>query len=160
MCDAWLVAVLKKIDVPTLILTPSHDRLIGPEAARILREGILQATEAVLPDTGHMFRFTHPHTYARAIEKFLAARYVFHDYLRAKAGPALRRMEAGFNENALSYLLFLRLVPLFPFWLVNLVPAFLGVGLGAAVGEGEGESVGSVEAAGPFGTDPLFEAGI
>ena len=36
-------------------------------------------------------------------------------------------MEDGFRENALSYLLFLRLIPLFPFWLVNLVPAFLGV---------------------------------
>ena len=42
-------------------------------------------------------------------------------------------MEAGFKENALSYLLVLRLVPLFPFWLVNLVPAFLGVALGTYV---------------------------
>jgi uncharacterized membrane protein YdjX (TVP38/TMEM64 family) len=38
-------------------------------------------------------------------------------------------MEQGFRDNALSYLLFLRLIPLFPFWLVNLVPAFLGVPL-------------------------------
>lgn len=60
---------------------------------------------------------------------FLAARYAFGDILRAKAGPAIRRMEAGFTENALSYLLVLRLVPIFPFWLVNLVPAFLGVPL-------------------------------
>ena len=58
---------------------------------------------------------------------FLAARYAFADYLRAKAGGAMRRMEAGFNENPVSYMLVLRLVPLFPFWLVNLVPAFLGV---------------------------------
>jgi uncharacterized membrane protein YdjX (TVP38/TMEM64 family) len=36
-------------------------------------------------------------------------------------------MEAGFREDAWSYLLVLRLVPLFPFWLVNLAPAFLGV---------------------------------
>ena len=36
-------------------------------------------------------------------------------------------MEAGFRENALSYLLALRLIPVFPFWLVNLVPALLGV---------------------------------
>jgi uncharacterized membrane protein YdjX (TVP38/TMEM64 family) len=42
-------------------------------------------------------------------------------------------MEAGFRENALSYLLVLRLIPLFPFWLVNLVPAFLGVALGTYV---------------------------
>jgi uncharacterized membrane protein YdjX (TVP38/TMEM64 family) len=64
-----------------------------------------------------------------AICLFLAARTAFRDILRARAGPALKRMEAGFRENALSYLLFLRLIPLFPFWLVNLVPAFLGVPL-------------------------------
>ena len=58
---------------------------------------------------------------------FFAARYAFADYLRQKTGGAMRRMEAGFNENPVSYMLILRLVPLFPFWLVNLVPAFLGV---------------------------------
>lgn len=61
---------------------------------------------------------------------FLAARYALADYLRQKAGGAMRRMEAGFNENPVSYMLVLRLVPLFPFWLVNLVPAFLGVKIG------------------------------
>ncbi|MCP5372171.1 MAG: TVP38/TMEM64 family protein [Hyphomicrobiales bacterium] len=64
---------------------------------------------------------------------FLAARYALGDVLRRKAGPAIRKMEDGFRENALSYMLFLRLVPLFPFWLVNLVPAFLGVPLGTYV---------------------------
>lgn len=60
---------------------------------------------------------------------FLAARTGLGEPLRRRAGPGLKRMEAGFRENALSYLLVLRLVPLFPFWLVNLVPAFLGVNL-------------------------------
>lgn len=64
---------------------------------------------------------------------FLIAKTALGDALRAKAGPWLRNMEAGFKENALSYLLVLRLVPLFPFWLVNLVPAFLGVTLGTYV---------------------------
>lgn len=64
---------------------------------------------------------------------FLAARYAFADYLRAKAGPAVRRMEDGFRENAMCYLLSLRLIPVFPFWLVNLAPALLGVSLGAFV---------------------------
>jgi len=64
-----------------------------------------------------------------AVVVFLVARYALGDYLRSKAGAAMGRMEAGFQENALSYLLVLRLVPLFPFWLVNLVPAFLGVPL-------------------------------
>jgi uncharacterized membrane protein YdjX (TVP38/TMEM64 family) len=60
---------------------------------------------------------------------FLTARYAFADVLRAKAGASIKKMEAGFTENQLSYMLILRLVPLFPFWLVNLVPAFLNVSL-------------------------------
>jgi uncharacterized membrane protein YdjX (TVP38/TMEM64 family) len=60
---------------------------------------------------------------------FLAARTALGNVLRAKAGSALERMEQGFREDALSYLLVLRLIPLFPFWLVNLVPALLGVPL-------------------------------
>jgi len=67
---------------------------------------------------------------AGAVGIFLAARHAFADLLRAKAGPFLKTMERGFRENALSYLLVLRLVPLFPFFIVNLVPAFLGVPLG------------------------------
>ena len=35
-------------------------------------------------------------------------------------------MEKGFNENALSYLFTLRLIPLFPFAVVNIAPALLG----------------------------------
>ena len=58
---------------------------------------------------------------------FILAQYCLADFLKQKAGKAVQKMEVGFQSNALSYLLFLRLVPLFPFWLVNLVPAFLGV---------------------------------
>jgi len=64
---------------------------------------------------------------------FLAARSAMGDFLRAKAGPAVAAFEAGFRENALSYMLVLRLVPAFPFFLVNLAPAFLGVRLGVYV---------------------------
>jgi len=60
---------------------------------------------------------------------FLAAKTALGDVLHAKAGPFLQKMEAGFQEDALSYLLVLRLIPLFPFFIVNLVPAFLGVSL-------------------------------
>ncbi len=64
-----------------------------------------------------------------AIIVFLAARTAFGELLRAKAGSALERMEVGFRENAFNYLLTLRLIPIFPFWLINLVPAFLGMPL-------------------------------
>jgi uncharacterized membrane protein YdjX (TVP38/TMEM64 family) len=60
---------------------------------------------------------------------FLAAKTVLGDLLRARAGGFLQKLEAGFRENELSYMFVLRLVPLFPFWLVNLAPAFLGVRL-------------------------------
>jgi len=60
---------------------------------------------------------------------FLIARTAFGDVLRARAGPFICKLEAGFRANAFSYLLVLRLVPLFPFFVVNLVPAFLGVRL-------------------------------
>ena len=64
-----------------------------------------------------------------SVAVFLIAKTALGDSLRARAGPALKKMEAGFQENALSYLLVLRLVPLFPFFVVNIVPAFLGVRL-------------------------------
>ncbi|MDQ2695879.1 MAG: TVP38/TMEM64 family protein [Pseudomonadota bacterium] len=64
-----------------------------------------------------------------AVLVFLAARTGLGEPLRARAGPLLRKMEDGFRDNALSYLLVLRLIPIFPFWAVNLVPAFLGVDL-------------------------------
>jgi uncharacterized membrane protein YdjX (TVP38/TMEM64 family) len=60
---------------------------------------------------------------------FIIAKSALGDPLRAKAGPWMQRMESGFRENALNYLLVLRLIPLFPFFVVNLVPAFLGVSL-------------------------------
>ena len=63
---------LDRIQVPTLILTPSHDTLIGDDAARVLRDGIPHARERVLERTGHMFRFTHPETYGQAVAEFLA----------------------------------------------------------------------------------------
>jgi len=62
-----------------------------------------------------------------ALGIFLITRYALADFFHAKTGDAGQKMEQGFRENALSYLLVLRLVPLFPFWLVNLVPALLGV---------------------------------
>lgn len=60
---------------------------------------------------------------------FLAARYVFGESLAAKAGPFMQKFERGLKENELSYLFILRLVPLFPFFIVNIVPALFDVKL-------------------------------
>ncbi len=60
---------------------------------------------------------------------FLIAKTSMGDYLLAKAGGTIQKMQQGFADNALSYLFVLRLIPIFPFFLVNLAPAFLGVPL-------------------------------
>jgi uncharacterized membrane protein YdjX (TVP38/TMEM64 family) len=59
---------------------------------------------------------------------FLAARAGLGGLL-ARAGPAARRFEAGFRKNAFNYLLVLRLIPIFPFWLINLAAALTGMGV-------------------------------
>lgn len=88
---------------------------------------------------------------------FLAAKTALGDALRNRTKGAIRKLEDGFRENAFNYLLFLRLVPALPFWIVNLVPAFLGVSLrtyvlatfigiipGAAVYSSIGNGLGAV----------------
>jgi uncharacterized membrane protein YdjX (TVP38/TMEM64 family) len=60
---------------------------------------------------------------------FLIARFAAGDFLRRRAGPFLARMTEGFRKDAFNYLLFLRLMPVFPFWAVNLAPALLGMPL-------------------------------
>lgn len=57
---------------------------------------------------------------------FLVARYLAGDALRARAGPGLKNFEAAFNRDAASYLLVLRLLPIFPFFIVNLGAALVG----------------------------------
>jgi uncharacterized membrane protein YdjX (TVP38/TMEM64 family) len=64
---------------------------------------------------------------------FVIAKTTLGNALRARAGAWLHTLEAGFREHALSYLLVLRLAPIFPFFVVNLVPAFLGVPLATFV---------------------------
>ncbi|MFC7333748.1 TVP38/TMEM64 family protein [Rhodocista pekingensis] len=96
-----------------------------------------------------------------AVGIFLVARTALGDGLRRRAGPWLGRLEDGFRENAVSYMLVLRLVPLFPFFLVNLVPAFLGVRLrDYAVGTVVGILPGSfVYASVGAGLGAVFDAG-
>lgn len=60
---------------------------------------------------------------------FLAAKTAFGDALRKKAGPFVDRMATGFEKDVLSYLFVLRLAPVFPFFIVNIAPAFFKVPL-------------------------------
>jgi uncharacterized membrane protein YdjX (TVP38/TMEM64 family) len=67
-----------------------------------------------------------------AIIIFLIAKSAFGEHLMRRAGPLAARLAEGFREDAFCYLLFLRLVP-FPFFVINLVAALMGVRLGTFI---------------------------
>ncbi|MGD9743484.1 MAG: TVP38/TMEM64 family protein [Dongiaceae bacterium] len=58
---------------------------------------------------------------------FLVAQSAFGNLIKARAGSWMERVEAGFQENALYYMLTLRLIPIFPAFIINLVAPFVGV---------------------------------
>lgn len=65
---------------------------------------------------------------------FLTARYLLRDTVERKFGASLRPVQEGFAKNAFSYLLTLRLIPLFPFFVVNLVSGLTRVSAGTYIG--------------------------
>jgi uncharacterized membrane protein YdjX (TVP38/TMEM64 family) len=64
-----------------------------------------------------------------AVLIFEIAKSALGEGLAKRAGPFLSRIKDGFAADAFNYLLFLRLVPAFPFWLVNIAPALANVRL-------------------------------
>lgn len=98
---------------------------------------------------------------AGAVLLFLAARYVIGDWLARRAGGLMARLRPGLERDGFSYLLALRVLPLFPFWMVNLAPALvrmrvgtfalatlIGIVPGTAVLASIGAGLGSVLASG------------
>jgi uncharacterized membrane protein YdjX (TVP38/TMEM64 family) len=89
---------------------------------------------------------------------FLAVRYVFAEAVSRRLGTRARKLISEFHQNDFNYLLFLRLVPLFPFWLINLATAFtpikvrtyvlatvIGIIPGALVFTNLGQSLGRID---------------
>ena len=60
---------------------------------------------------------------------FISARTVLNEFFVKRTTGFITKLEAGFQKNAFSYLLALRLIPAAPFWVVNIVPALLGMRL-------------------------------
>lgn len=58
---------------------------------------------------------------------FFAVRTALNEWLNKKTAAWIVKMREGFQKNAFSYLFMLRLIPLFPFWVVNIVPGLLNV---------------------------------
>ncbi|HEX9759222.1 MAG TPA: TVP38/TMEM64 family protein [Nitrospiria bacterium] len=71
---------------------------------------------------------------AGATLAFIAARYLFRDSVEKKFGTKLDSIQQGFSKNAFNYLLTLRLIPLFPFFLVNLASGLTRMKLPTYVG--------------------------
>ncbi len=104
---------------------------------------------------------------------FLAGRSAAGDVLTRRGGDTVAKLEAGFTNNALSYLFILRLVPLFPFWLVNLAAAafrvptqtyvlatFFGIMPGTFVYASVGAGLGSITESSNVGLDVLLQPAV
>lgn len=64
---------------------------------------------------------------------FLTARYLLRDWVEQKFWKWLGPVQQGFTNNAFSYLMTLRLIPLFPFFAVNLVSGLTRMSVGTYV---------------------------
>ncbi len=64
-----------------------------------------------------------------AILLFLAARHALAPVLARRAAPFLARVGPGLERDGFAGLLAMRLIPVLPFWLCNLVPALVGMRL-------------------------------
>ncbi|MBX9660969.1 MAG: TVP38/TMEM64 family protein [Nitrospiraceae bacterium] len=64
---------------------------------------------------------------------FLTARYLLRDWVEEKFGKWLGPVQQGFTNNAFSYLMTLRLIPLFPFFVVNLVSGLTRMNVGTYI---------------------------
>jgi uncharacterized membrane protein YdjX (TVP38/TMEM64 family) len=104
---------------------------------------------------------------------FLAGRSAAGDLLAKRGGNAIAKLEAGFTKNALSYLFVLRLVPLFPFWLVNLAAAafrvptqvyvfatFFGIIPGTLVFASVGAGLSSITESSDIGIEVLHQPAV
>jgi len=93
-----------------------------------------------------------------AVLAFLVSRTLLRDWVVRKFGGRMEGIDRGLRENGFSYLLFLRLVPAFPFFLVNLacgvtglplrtyaLGTFLGIMPGSLVFVNAGASLAAIE---------------
>ena len=102
---------------------------------------------------------------------FLAARYLVRDAIERRFGTKLESIQRGFAQNAFSYLLTLRLIPLFPFFLVNLacgltriplstyvLATAIGIFPGSVVFTNAGRQVGTITSIGDVASPRVLGA--
>lgn len=64
-----------------------------------------------------------------AVLAFLAARYIIGNWIQGKYGKKMDAFNRDLEQNGKNYLLTLRLVPVFPFFLINLLAGLTGISL-------------------------------
>ena len=79
------------------------------------------------PVTGALIAIASSTTGAAIV--FSVGRYAAGDLIRRKAGPRVGRFADSFRRDGFGYILILRLLPIFPYWITNLAPAAFGVPL-------------------------------
>lgn len=92
----------------TLVLTVLAGLLFGPVTGALIAIGSSTTGAAIL---------------------FSVGRFAAGDLIRRKAGPRVWRFAEGFRRDGFGYILILRLLPIFPYWITNLAPAAFGVRL-------------------------------
>lgn len=129
---AWLAAAIAQHPIEAIVLYvalyAAATALSLPEAAVLtVAGGLLFGTwlGGVLAIVGSTIG---------AVILFAAARSAFAGWMEKRAGPRISRLRAALHRNGFLYLLAIRLVPLFPFWLVNLSAALAGMRLLPYVG--------------------------
>jgi uncharacterized membrane protein YdjX (TVP38/TMEM64 family) len=104
---AYTLAVAVSLPV-ALFMTLTGGFLFGPWVG-----GLAAATGCTLGGTG----------------VFLVCRTAVGDVLRRRAGPTVAKIQDGVRQDAFSYILVLRLLPVMPLWLVNLALGFIEIPL-------------------------------
>ena len=62
---------------------------------------------------------------AGSLVVFLLASTIAHEFFSQRAGSAINSVQKAFHRSPIRWLLTMRFIPFFPFWLVNIVPAVL-----------------------------------
>ncbi|HTU54853.1 MAG TPA: VTT domain-containing protein [Acetobacteraceae bacterium] len=143
---AWRLGVADKISFPELARRQDDLRLFvasRPFAAPALYVGLYAAAVALSLPGGAVLTCAGGLLFgtwfggalaavgatAGAVLLFLIARTALGPLMARHARAVIGRIRPGLERDGFSYLLALRLIPAFPFWLVNLAPALVGMRL-------------------------------
>lgn len=90
---------------------------------------VLSITAGLLFGLGFGLLFVNIGATLGATANFIFARYVIGDSIQAKYGDKLEKFNNEIEKNGISYLLVLRLIPIFPFFLINVLAGLTSVKL-------------------------------